>query len=247
MIETEEQRRWWFATHPEYSWSRRGIRGGTGRESNDDRVRPEEVDTYVDHALQYVSGPVANLLKSVKRNFGTEGDSRKRGQNLGVSAGDRGNGRLSLAGYQPDGGAFMPRLPTTDELSRWPKEMVRQFFRWLDTLLQNNPLLIDPNSLEGHHSLPRKFVNYFLDCGLRIDDFIMIMRLADHRLKPDGLHTGKGRGGDWIREWDEFIDKYPADDSPEHQERIKNRLDEMVKQYGIDKKILLSPTKPKRR
>ena len=24
MIETEEQRRWWFATHPEYSWSRRG-------------------------------------------------------------------------------------------------------------------------------------------------------------------------------------------------------------------------------
>ena len=40
MIETEEQRRWWFATHPEYSWSRRGIRGGSERE-NDDKVDPE--------------------------------------------------------------------------------------------------------------------------------------------------------------------------------------------------------------
>jgi hypothetical protein len=26
MIETDEQRRWWFATHPEFSWSRRGAR-----------------------------------------------------------------------------------------------------------------------------------------------------------------------------------------------------------------------------
>ena len=71
MIETEEQRRWWFATHPEYSWSRRGIRGGSGRE-NDDKVDPKEVDAYVDEALKYETGPVADLLKSVKRNFGTE-------------------------------------------------------------------------------------------------------------------------------------------------------------------------------
>jgi hypothetical protein len=65
MIETEEQRRWWFATHPEYSWSRRGIRKEGG-------VDPEEVDKYVDKALKYETGPVADLLKSVKRNFGTE-------------------------------------------------------------------------------------------------------------------------------------------------------------------------------
>jgi hypothetical protein len=64
MIETEEQRRWWFATHPEYSWSRRGIRKEGG-------VDPEEVDKYVDRALKYETGPVADLLKSV-RNFGTE-------------------------------------------------------------------------------------------------------------------------------------------------------------------------------
>jgi hypothetical protein len=66
MIETEEQRRWWFATHPEYSWSARGIR-------SEGKVDPEEVDKYVDKALKYEKGPVADLLKSVKRNFGTQG------------------------------------------------------------------------------------------------------------------------------------------------------------------------------
>jgi hypothetical protein len=65
MIETEDQRRWWFATHPEYSWSRRGIR-------SEGKVDPRDVDKYVDEALKYEKGPVADLLKSVKRNFGTE-------------------------------------------------------------------------------------------------------------------------------------------------------------------------------
>jgi len=75
MIETEEQRRWWFATHPEYSWSRKGIRGGSDRDGSDDKVDPEDVDAYVNEALKYETGPVADLLKSVKRNFGTESQS----------------------------------------------------------------------------------------------------------------------------------------------------------------------------
>jgi hypothetical protein len=33
MIETDEQRRWWFATHPEFSWSRRGI--GSRKDKDD--------------------------------------------------------------------------------------------------------------------------------------------------------------------------------------------------------------------
>jgi len=74
MIETEEQRRWWFATHPEYSWSRRGIRADSDREGGGDKVDPREVDAYVDEALKYETGPVAELLKSVKRNFGTEAE-----------------------------------------------------------------------------------------------------------------------------------------------------------------------------
>jgi hypothetical protein len=76
MIETEEQRRWWFATHPEYSWSRRGIRGGSERDGSEDKVDPREVDRYVDEALKYETGFVADLLRSVKRNFGTEGETR---------------------------------------------------------------------------------------------------------------------------------------------------------------------------
>jgi hypothetical protein len=38
MIETEEQRRWWFATHPEFSWSRRGTNAGR---HESEKVEPE--------------------------------------------------------------------------------------------------------------------------------------------------------------------------------------------------------------
>jgi len=80
MIETEEQRRWWFATHPEYSSSHKGkknrkrTREKTAAEKN---IPPEQVDAYVDDALQYLDGPVAELLKSTKRHFGTEGHKGK--------------------------------------------------------------------------------------------------------------------------------------------------------------------------
>jgi len=87
MIETEEQRRWWFATHPEYSRSYKGAKKPHKDEQTEDhgKVRPEDVDAYVDHALQYVHGPVAGLLKSVKRNFGTEGERKRPEQRLAYS------------------------------------------------------------------------------------------------------------------------------------------------------------------
>jgi hypothetical protein len=99
MIETDEQRRWWFATHPEYSWSYR--EGKTQRQpqeqQDDDKVRPEDVDAYVDNALQYVHGTVADLLKSVKRNFGTEAYSQEprysEPAGWGAEAGGRTGGR----------------------------------------------------------------------------------------------------------------------------------------------------------
>lgn len=84
MIETEEQRRWWFATHPQFSSSRKGTRASRQKEEKDatGKVRPEDVDAYVDEALKYERGPVAELLKSVKRNFGTEGVSEKPDRRL---------------------------------------------------------------------------------------------------------------------------------------------------------------------
>jgi hypothetical protein len=74
MIETDAQRRWWFATHPEYRSSYKEEEGRERQEENDgdEEVSPEEVDAYVDEMLQYAHGPVADLLKSVKRNFGAE-------------------------------------------------------------------------------------------------------------------------------------------------------------------------------
>ncbi len=71
---TDNQRRWWFATHPEYRRSRYGRRrpGHIGMKDTSKRLDPKQVDEYVDNALQYVHGPVAEILKSTKRNFGTE-------------------------------------------------------------------------------------------------------------------------------------------------------------------------------
>lgn len=72
-IETEEQRRCWFATHPEYSWSHRGIRGRSGKQKNEDAIDPRDVDECVDNALQYASDEkVIALLETVKRNFVTQ-------------------------------------------------------------------------------------------------------------------------------------------------------------------------------
>jgi len=249
MIETDEQRRWWFATHPEYSWSHKG--GKDRREGEekgeDDRVRPEDVDAYVDNALKYVDGPVADLLRSVKRNFGTEGDSQSGRQDQVIWADDSEDGWASLAMYQVDGGAFMPRLPTMEELFRLPREMAREFFRRLDALLQNNPLIIDPNALERHHGLPLEFIAYFLDCKLNVDDFIIIMRVSDHRLKPDGVHTGEGRGGDWNTEWGRYVEDNPLTYTPKDAKRVKKKFNEMVLKYGIDKRAVLLPKTFKRR
>jgi len=53
MIETDEQRRWWFATHPEYSWSRKDTRQrrdspGTGQLSRHPAADPNAYDKYED-------------------------------------------------------------------------------------------------------------------------------------------------------------------------------------------------------
>lgn len=74
MIETDEQRRWWFATHPEYSWSRKGARSpGRGDEEAGPPVySPEEIDAYVDEGLKHFpEGTVAALLKALKWGLGT--------------------------------------------------------------------------------------------------------------------------------------------------------------------------------
>jgi hypothetical protein len=78
MIKTEQQRRWWFATHPELSWGRAGggARGYGGGNRESSGVPPKDVDAYADEALKYETGTTAELIKALKFWFGTEFESK---------------------------------------------------------------------------------------------------------------------------------------------------------------------------
>ncbi|MEW6533781.1 MAG: DUF2380 domain-containing protein [Thermodesulfobacteriota bacterium] len=244
MFATDQQRRWWFATHPEYSQSHKGEGAGKNKEEGEEpeKVSPKDVDDYVDNALKYAEGPVADLLKSLKRHFGTEGESLATGQDPSVSADRAEDGWPGLTGYSANVGLVVPRPPTLDELSQLPEELVRKLFRWFDAFYRNNLFIVDPNALERHHQLVKELADYFKKCGLRVDDFIRILRVADHRMKPDGLHTGEGKGGRWNEEWRQFMRQYPAKNTEKQRERIRKKLDEMERKYGVtDKGYLLPP------
>jgi hypothetical protein len=72
MIETEEQRRWWFATHPEYSWSRKGARKDSEQDGKSAKTDAESVDAWADEALKYERDPVViELVNQAKFWFGT--------------------------------------------------------------------------------------------------------------------------------------------------------------------------------
>jgi hypothetical protein len=126
MIETEDQRRWWFATHPDYSWSHRGIKGSKPAK-NDNKVDPKEVDAYVDRALKYETGPVADLLRSVKRNFGTEAESSHPDSPSGKPNADRDSHN------QPE----ISREELEEDLKRW-REAIE---------LDKKGLIADPHTL----------------------------------------------------------------------------------------------------
>jgi|GEM_PF-4790629 len=77
MLMTDEQRRWWFATHPEYS----GHRTGSSRQKpqnatpNPIRAQTEGIDAYVKEQLKYERDPTTiELLKIMKQIFGTGGE-----------------------------------------------------------------------------------------------------------------------------------------------------------------------------
>jgi len=247
MIETEEQRRWWFATHPEYSWSHRGTRQRSGnetrseKEKNEDKVDPRDVDRYVDRSLKYETDELAAyLLRSVKQIFGTEADLLEQWQKV-LKAWEAGGEevRASFAQYLYDDGRLL-RLPTLEQLSRWPTEVARQFLRWLNALWEANYILSDPNAPENHHRLVKELTKYFMDCGLEVDMYLRIMKASDHRR----LHMGKGRGGDWNREWREFAHEYPAENTDEQRQRIREKLEDMEERYGVADKGFKWPPNP---
>jgi hypothetical protein len=91
---------------------------------------------------------------------------------------------------------------------------------------------VAPNRLTGvieqHHQLPREFAKRFKDAGLNIDDFIIPLDKAKHRLRPGGIHTNGG--GNWNRVWREFLDANKNAEAPE----ILEQLAKMRKQFGLE-------------
>jgi hypothetical protein len=121
MLENERQRRWWFANHPEYSNSRKGRRKYANSEGRDDQetVSPESVDAYVDEALKHVRGTVAGLLKSFKRNFGTQAeDQQNKAKSAAPSSADQtSHARYPVSGLRKHSNEELRRMgiPTPEE------------------------------------------------------------------------------------------------------------------------------------
>ncbi|MBI5569737.1 MAG: hypothetical protein HY914_07315 [Desulfomonile tiedjei] len=99
-------------------------------------VQPEAVDAYVDFALPYNDGPVAELLKSVKRNFGTEGESKRSERRLASS---------DEAGHRSDGGTPTQEKPEETELTPWHAvakgihDTLQDWKRWLALIARLPP------------------------------------------------------------------------------------------------------------
>jgi RHS repeat-associated protein len=88
---------------------------------------------------------------------------------------------------------------------------------------------VDPGSIETHHMLPQNetMKSFFEKRGLDVEDFTKDMTAAEHRLRPNGLHT-KG-GGDWNGVWEDWIGKNPN----ATRAQVLRQLEKMKKDFKI--------------
>jgi hypothetical protein len=96
--------------------------------------------------------------------------------------------------------------------------------------------------VELMHLLPQeeKLAKKFADAGLDINQYLMYIDTALHRLKRGpGLHTNLGSiEGNWNAVWRRFFDKYPE----ANKEQILAKLEQMIKDFNIvDKYFKLNP------
>ena len=76
--------------------------------------------------------------------------------------------------------------------------------------------------------LPQKFAKTFAKAGLNIEEFTIPLEMASHRLKPNGVHIGKGIEN-WNGAWDAFLKTTP---NPS-REQILEQLTKMRKDSRI--------------
>jgi hypothetical protein len=85
------------------------------------------------------------------------------------------------------------------------------------------------NVIEGHHQLPKQFRDQFRKVGLNIEDYVIDLDKAAHRLKPGGLHTGRG-AENWNGAWRDFFRNNP---NPSRQDIVK-QLTSMRQSFGLE-------------
>ena len=81
---------------------------------------------------------------------------------------------------------------------------------------------------ENHHLLPLEFADRFKARGLDPESYTIRLLRSDHRLSPNGLHTGS-RATSWNGQWNEFFKSNPAATKPE----ILDQLRQMCVQYRL--------------
>lgn len=97
------------------------------------------------------------------------------------------------------------------------------------THLASVGLIVGKVATEGHHLLPqaKRFQNYFASAGLNIEDFVIPLDKAKHRLRPGGIHTNGG--GNWNRVWDDFF----RDNPDATRQEILDQMNRMRGDSGI--------------
>jgi hypothetical protein len=73
-------------------------------------------------------------------------------------------------------------------------------------------------TVEDHHNFPRQFKEYFKHAGIDPEDYKMFVEKSEHRLKPDGLHTGPDN---WNAQWGRFKSEY---DNPTRKELLEHLI-----------------------
>ncbi len=77
------------------------------------------------------------------------------------------------------------------------------------------------SELEPHHNLPRQFHSNFNKAGIDVDDYIVYMQRSEHRLLPNGLHTGSNH---WNAQWKRFFAENPNATPEQIFEHANNML-----------------------
>jgi hypothetical protein len=107
VIETEQQRRWWFATHPEFSAGATRQKGNPRDDEDEEdtgRPSPEAVDAWVDERLEYErDNAIITMLKLAKYYFGTELARKTPAERYAIVWGDEEPGKSEA---EPEEGSF---------------------------------------------------------------------------------------------------------------------------------------------